>query len=241
MRYLRSTGADRSRVAGRRTASLPRRGHRAASGRFERLLLVGATPPVSFFAYPDQESWLTPPIARFSPCLHPHEDGSDALAALAEVIGAPATGLVAPFEPSSPAPHGALTAEGVMRTVAALLPENAIVADEGITSTLPYISCSPRRRPTTIFGHGRLHRRHPAPGHGRGHGRAGTQSRLPGGDGSAMYTLQALWTQARERLDVITVIYANRSYAVLESGTALFRRHRGVSGRDPCSTCMILP
>jgi len=30
-----------------------------------------------------------------------------------------------------------------------------------------------------------------------------------------MYTLQALWTQARERLDVLTVIFANQSYAIL--------------------------
>jgi acetolactate synthase I/II/III large subunit len=34
-------------------------------------------------------------------------------------------------------------------------------------------------------------------------------------DGSAMYTLQSLWTQVRERLDVTTIIFNNRSYAIL--------------------------
>lgn len=185
-------------------------------GDFERLLLVGATPPVSFFAYPDQESWLTPPHCEILTLSHPHEDGSDALAALAEVIGAPATGLVAPFEPSSPAPHGALTAEGVMRTVAALLPENAIVADEGITSTLPYISLLSTAAPhdyLPVTG-GSIGDILPL-GTGAAMGAPGRKVVCLEGDGSAMYTLQALWTQARERLDVITVIYANRSYAVL--------------------------
>jgi len=185
-------------------------------GDFAQLLLVGAEPPVSFFAYPEQESWLTPPACEILTLSHPHEDGNEALAALAEAIGAPAMGIVAPFAPPTLPPHGPLTAESVMRTVAALLPENAIVTDEGITSTLPYTSLLSKAAP---------HEYLPITGGSIGDIlplSTGAAIAAPDrkvvcleGDGSAMYTLQALWTQARERLDVITVIYANRSYAVL--------------------------
>lgn len=197
-------------------------------GEFEQLLLVGAEPPVSFFAYPDQESWLTPPTCNILTLSHPHEDGNAALAALAEAIDAPATGFVAPFAPPTLPPHGPLTAESVMRAVAALLPENAIVTDEGITSTLPYISLL-----STAAPHDYL----PLTGGSIGGilplG-TGAAIAAPGrkvvnleGDGSAMYTLQALWTQAREQLDVITVIFANRSYAVLNQELRLVRAASG--------------
>ncbi len=185
-------------------------------GAFEQLLLVGAEPPVSFFAYPGQEGWLTPPGCEILTLSHPHEDASDAMRALAEALDAPATGVAAPLAPPGLPPHGPLTAEGVMRTVAALLPENAIVTDEGITSTLPYVA-----RLATAAPHDYL----PLTGGSiggilplsTGAAIAAPDRKVVSleGDGSAMYTLQALWTQARERLDVVTVIYANRSYAVL--------------------------
>lgn len=188
----------------------------ARLGEFAQLLLVGAEPPVSFFAYPGQESWLTPPACAILTLSHPHEDGNTALAALAEAIGAPATGPVAPFEPPALPPHGPLTAQDVMRIVAALLPENAIVTDEGITSTLPY---------TALLSTAAPHDYLPLTGGSiggilplsTGAAVAAPDRKVVSleGDGSAMYTLQALWTQARERLDVVTVIYANRSYAVL--------------------------
>lgn len=185
-------------------------------GEYAHLLLVGAEPPVSFFAYPDQESWLTPPGCAISTLSHPHEDGNAALTALAEALDAPESGHLAPFAPPALPPHGPLTAEDVMRVVAALLPENAIVADEGITSTLPYAGLL-----ATAAAHDAI----PITGGSIGDGlplATGAAIAAPDrkvvcleGDGSAMYTLQALWTQARERLDVVNVIYANRSYAVL--------------------------
>jgi acetolactate synthase-1/2/3 large subunit len=195
---------------------------------FGQLLLVGAAPPVSFFAYPGQESWLTPPHCAILTLSHPHEDGTGALAALAAAIGAPATGLVAPFEPPALPPAGPLTAEAVMRTVAALLPENAIVTDEGITSTLPY---------TGLLATSAPHEYLPLTGGSIGGIlplSTGAALAAPDrkvvcleGDGSAMYTLQALWTQARERLDVVTVIYANRSYAVLNQELRLVQAASG--------------
>ncbi len=183
---------------------------------FEQLLLVGAVPPVSFFAYPDQPGWLTPEGCRILTLSHPHEDGATALAALADALHAPATGPVAPFAPPALPPDGPLTPEAVMRAVAALLPENAILADEGLTSSMPHV---PLLR--TAAPHDYL----PVTGGSIGDIlplSTGAALAAPDrkvvtleGDGSAMYTLQALWTQARERLDVVTVIFANRAYAVL--------------------------
>ena len=183
---------------------------------------------MSFFAYPGQESWLTPPACAILTLSHPHEDGTDALAALAAATGAPARGSAAPFALPALPPPGPLTAESVMRTVAALLPENAIVTDEGITSTLPYTSLL-----STAAPHDYL----PLTGGSIGGIlplSTGAAIAAPDrkvvcleGDGSAMYTLQALWTQARERLDVITVIYANRSYAVLNQELRLVQAASG--------------
>ncbi len=197
-------------------------------GAFDQLLLVGGEPPVSFFAYPGQESWLTPPDCKILTLSQAHEDGNAALVALADALGAPATGPVAPYAPPALPPHGPLTAEGVMRIVAALLPENAIVTDEGITSTLPY---------TGLLSTAAPHDYLPLTGGSIGDIlplSTGAAVAAPGrkvvcleGDGSAMYTLQALWTQARERLDVVTVIYANRSYAVLNQELRLVQAAPG--------------
>lgn len=183
---------------------------------FQHLLLVGAEPPVSFFAYPGQESWLTPPSCKILTLSLPHEDGDAALLALAEALDASVSGCAAPFAPPAlPAP-GALDPEKIMRIVSALLPDNAIVTDEGITSTLPY---------TSLLANSAPHDYLPVTGGSIGDIlplSTGAAVAAPDrkvvcleGDGSAMYTLQALWTQAREGLDVLTVIYANRSYAVL--------------------------
>lgn len=183
---------------------------------FDQLLLVGAEPPVSFFAYPDQESWLTPPDCRILTLSHPYEDGSGALLSLAEAVNAPIDWI--PMDcakPELPA-DAAFSAENIMKIIAALLPDDSIVADEGITSTLPYTwmlcSAAPHDHlPTTGGAIGDIL---PL---GVGAAVACPDSKVIClvGDGSAMYTLQSLWTMARENLDVVTVVYANKSYSVL--------------------------
>ena len=213
-----------------RVERLPYRGQDilARLDAFEQLLLVGAEPPVSFFAYPGQESWLTPPGCEILTLSLPHEDGEAALAALADALGAPAACPVAPFDPPAPPPSGPRTAQGGMRIVAALLPEDAIVTDEGITSTLPHAALLATAAPhdaLSLTG-GSIGDILPLS--------TGVAVAAPDrkvvcleGDGSAMYTLQALWTQARERLDVVTVIYANRSYAVLNQELRMVRAAPG--------------
>ncbi len=183
---------------------------------YEQLILVGAQPSVSFFAYPDQEDWLTPPECGLLTLSHPHEDGNTALAALAEALKATAATLAGSNETVELPPNGPLTAAGVMRIVTASLPENAIVADEGITSTLPYAALLGDAAPhdyLTVTG-GSIGNILPL-GTGAAIAAPGRKVVCLEGDGSAMYTLQALWTQAREQLDVVTVLFANRSYAVL--------------------------
>ncbi len=193
-------------------------------GEFEQLLLVGAEPPVSFFAYPDQESWLTPPECAILTLSHPHEDGNDALSALAEALDASREAKVAAYDPPALPPYGPLTPRDVLNIIAALLPENAIVTDEGITCTLPYLSMLDNAAPHDFLpvSGGSIGNILPL---STGAAIAAPERKVVSleGDGSAMYTLQALWTQARERLDVVTVIYANRSYAVLNQELRLMK------------------
>jgi acetolactate synthase I/II/III large subunit len=183
----------------------------------EQLILVGAKPPVTFFAYPGKPSWPTPEGCEIMVLAHAHEDGTAALEDLADALNAPlapanVAALTAPTLPAS----GKLDPRAAMQVIAHYLPENAIVADEALTSGLPYFhvttTCGPHDY-INVTG-GAIGCMLPVS--------TGAAVACPDrkvvcleGDGSAMYTLQALWTQARERLDVTTVIYANRSYAIL--------------------------
>jgi len=181
------------------------------------LILVGAQPPVSFFAYPDLPSWLTPDGCRIHTLASPAEDANAGLAALVDAVGAGGRTATVQNRVVSELPTGKLTPESVHQSVAALLPEHAIVSDEAITG-----------------GFGMIHHTRGAAPHdwlqlmggaiGQGLPLAtGAAVACPGrkvicleGDGSAMYTIQSLWTQAREGLDVTTIIFANRRYAILE-------------------------
>jgi acetolactate synthase I/II/III large subunit len=183
----------------------------------EQLILVGAKPPVTFFAYPGKTSWPTPEGCKIMVLSHAHEDGAAALDALADALNAPPAPvnvavLTTPALPKS----GKLDARAAMQVIAHYLPEGAILADEALTSGHPYYHYT-----TTCAPHDYLNVAGGAIGGmipvGTGAAVACPDRKVVclEGDGSAMYTVQALWTQARERLDVTTVIYANRSYAIL--------------------------
>jgi acetolactate synthase-1/2/3 large subunit len=183
----------------------------------EQLILVGAKPPVTFFAYPGKTSWPTPEGCKIMILSHAHKDGTAALESLADALNAPPAPvnvavLTTPAFPKS----GKLNARAVIQVVAHFLPEGAILADEAVTSGLPYFNYT-----ATCAPHDYLNLAGGAIGGmmpvGTGAAVACPDRKVVclEGDGSAMYTLQALWTQARERLDVTTVIYANRSYAIL--------------------------
>lgn len=182
----------------------------------EQLILVGAPPPVTFFAYPDKPSWVTPEGCEIITLSHPHEDGVAALRAVADAIGAPKEGVVAQLDRSS-LPQGELNAITMGQIVARLLPENAIISEEAATTGRGLTQYLPGAAPHDmlyLMG-GSIGQALPL---ATGAAIAAPDRKLVtiSGDGGAMYTLQSLWTQAREKLDVVTIICANRRYAILD-------------------------
>lgn len=182
----------------------------------EQLVLVGASPPVSFFAYPNKPSWCTPEDCKIIYLAHAHEDGPAALEALADAVKAARQPLYVGASSRPDIPTGALTPETAGHVIAHFLPDHAIISDEGATA-----GGGMHRFAATIAPHDHLALTGGAIGQGIPVA-TGAAVACPDrkvvclhGDGGAMYTLQALWTQARESLDVTTVIFANRSYGIL--------------------------
>jgi acetolactate synthase-1/2/3 large subunit len=181
----------------------------------QHLVLVGAKEPVAFFGYPGVPGRLVPEGCTVHVLSMPGEDGVAALQALADLAAPGATPQLA--EARRPdVPTGALDLQSFAEVVGALLPERAIVMDEALTSGyfLPGATAgAPAHDWLTLTG-GAIGQGLPAA--------TGAAVACPDrpvislqADGSAMYTIQALWTQAREQLDVTTVICDNSAYAIL--------------------------
>src|SRR5215218_5666897 len=181
------------------------------------LVLVGSEAPVAFFAYPDKPSALSPPPCEIHMLATPGEDIVGALEALAEELGAPQNVPVQEREEHSPSSGEAITSEAAAAAIGTLLPEGAIVVDEALSAAAAFMS-----RTRGAASHDYLQVTGGAIGIGlplaTGAAVACPDRRVIclQADGSAMYTVQALWTQAREGLDVTTVILNNRSYAILK-------------------------
>jgi acetolactate synthase-1/2/3 large subunit len=180
------------------------------------LVLAGAPSPVSFFAYPDKAGDLVPDGCLVHRLAAPGEDVSRALEDLADAVGA--SSFEAAVQPSGrpDRPSGALNAAAVGAAVGALLPDGSIVCDEANTSggfVLSATADAPRHDWLCLTG-GAIGQGLPL-ATGAAVARPDRKVLCLEADGSAMYTLQALWTQAREGLDVTTVIFNNRSYAIL--------------------------
>jgi acetolactate synthase-1/2/3 large subunit len=187
---------------------------------YELIVLVGARPPVAFFAYPGKPSLLANPACEFVSLAEAHHDMPTALADLADALGARTTApVVAAFnQPALPGPgRDPIEPVGLGRLIAALIPENAVIIDESVSSgrgfDVPTSSAAPHSWLNIMGG---------AIGFGLP-GAVGAALGAPDrpvivleGDGSGMYTLQALWTMARESLQVKVVIMANRSYNILQ-------------------------
>lgn len=182
----------------------------------QHLILVGAKSPTAFFAYPGKPSLLAPPDAVTYVLALPEEDGVAALEQLAGELGAPKAVPVAGGDPKPQPGRGAFTPQAFACTLAALLPENSIVAEDAVTSGRLLFADTYAAAP-----HDWLQITGGAIGHGLPCA-AGAAIACPDrkvvcleADGAGMYSLQALWTQARERLDVVNVIFANRAYKIL--------------------------
>lgn len=184
---------------------------------FRQLILVGASAPVSYFASPGKNSVLTPANCEIHTLAIPGEDYVGALEALTVALSLGARQGMAERPERPPVPTGSITLPALATAVGALLPENAIVVDESMTS-----------------GRGMMAATRGAPPHdwlANTGGSIGIALPLAVGaavacparrvlclsaDGSGMYTAQALWTMAREGLKITTVIFANRAYSVLK-------------------------
>lgn len=183
------------------------------------LVLVGARAPISFFAYPGRPSVLTSDDCVITQLAEPQHDLEQALQALADELGATGiapAGLAERRETENPS--GPITPEGLAAVLAAQIPENAFIVDEAITTGRVFLPLTTTARPhdwSSIMG-GSL-------GYGLpvaiGAAVAARDRKVIAleGDGSAMYTPQALWTMARENLDITILVFANRRYQVLLS------------------------
>ncbi|AXC50195.1 acetolactate synthase large subunit [Paracoccus suum] len=184
---------------------------------YDRIIQVGATPPVSFFGYPGKPSQMFPPQAVLHVLSRPDQDGIAALRALADEVGATALPPPQSNADSAPLPTGAPHAEGLARVLAALVPEGGIICEESVSfggGTGPAYDAAAPHTWISLTG-GAIGDGFPlATGAAIG---AGGQRRVISlqADGSGLYSLQALWTQARERLPCTTIVLANRRYQIL--------------------------
>ncbi|HEY0353485.1 MAG TPA: acetolactate synthase large subunit [Enterovirga sp.] len=190
-----------------------------ALAHIEVMILVGAKAPVAFFAYPGKPSVVTAEGCEILRLAEPGEDLKGALAWIADELGVGinAAPIVADPIEKGALPDGALNADAIGIAVARMMPENAILVDESVTSGRRFFDISQGSAP-----HDFIQLTGGAIGHGIplavGVGVACPDRKVVAlqADGSAMYTVQGLWTQARENLDVVTIVFANSAYAILQ-------------------------
>lgn len=183
------------------------------------LVLVGARNPVAFFAYPGKPSLLAPADCELRAVAPIDYDLNDALERMADYLGAPRKVGTAQRPPAPMLPKdGPVTLDGIAAVVAALIPDDAVVVDESITSGRGIFGASVGSRP-----HDWLQNMGGSIGYSLpvavGAALAAPNRKILTltGDGSAFYTLQALWSMARDNLDVTVVVFANRRYAILRN------------------------
>jgi acetolactate synthase I/II/III large subunit len=182
----------------------------------EFVVLAGAKDPVAFFGYQGIPSRLVPEGCALETLARPEEDIAGALDELARSLGAPAEAPVVTAKRSA-LPSGKLDPASLGAALAALQPDDAIVVDEGATSGGPYGAMAAGARPHTCLAltGGAIGQGFPT---ATGAAVACPDRRVIAlqADGSGMYTVQALWTQAREQLNVTTIVCSNRAYRILQ-------------------------
>ena len=186
------------------------------------IVVCGTGRPTNFFGYPGKSSTPQPPDCRMIDLCPPEMDVLATLSLLATATHATGPGPIqAADRPATPAPATPLSADVIGAVLAARLPAGAVVVDEAITAAAPVASAT-----TGAARHDWLCLMGGAIGNGLPLA-LGAAIACPDrpvvaliGDGSAMYTLQALWTMARERLHVVTLIFANRGYQILRGELA---------------------
>jgi acetolactate synthase-1/2/3 large subunit len=183
---------------------------------FRHIILIETNDPVAFFAYPNKPSLLKPEGCEVHRMCESGENSVAALHALADKLGAKASDAKPQQLVELAKPTGALTYASIAQAIAMAIPENAIVVDESITTGRGFFPPTAAAAPHDWLQNmgGSIGFSTPVA--------TGAAVACPDrkvicmvGDGSAMYTLQSLWTQAREGLDVVTVVFSNRKYQIL--------------------------
>ncbi|HYK13561.1 MAG TPA: acetolactate synthase large subunit [Burkholderiales bacterium] len=187
-----------------------------------QMILVGAKSPVSFFAYPGKPSVLVPDgcaVTRLATVAEDIEAALEALAAELNALTTPPAGVMSLNRPALPT--GAVTLDGIAQLIATLMPEDAVIIDEAVTTGRNFgahMHSAPPHDWLNLMG-GAIGAGLPL-ATGAAIGAPQRQVIALEGDGSAMYTLQALWTMARENLKVMVIVFANRSYRILHGELA---------------------
>ena len=183
----------------------------------EQFIMVGTKAPVGFFAYPGKASEFYPQGSKLHTLAEVTEDAEDALQKLVDELDAGQFEVRKQLLQKPGLVTGELSPKSIAGAVAELMPANAIMVDEGGTAgsmSYPFSQTAKPHAWLTITG-GSI-----------GYGlptALGAAVACPErkviclhGDGGAMYTIQSLWTMARENLDICIVILANRKYQILQ-------------------------
>jgi len=192
----------------------------ALLSQYEAVILVDIQEPVTFFGYPGIESYLLRKDQQKLFLCSRTQNVVEILGYLEDILKTTIPSKDwrgdSPQPVRSCLPHGTLTAEKACQVLAALQPEDVIIVDEGITSGIPYYPLTAGSPPHSVLA---------ITGGSIGYGMPcaiGAALAAPDrliinfqADGSAMYTIQALWTEAREGLNVKTLICSNRGYNIL--------------------------
>jgi acetolactate synthase I/II/III large subunit len=187
-----------------------------------RMVLAGAARPVAFFAYPGKPGVLVPPDCEVTELVDVDGDIEAGLLALAEELDAlHAAPVVNQRKSDLPAPTGAITQAGIAQVLGMCMPENAIVVDESVTTGRQFGDSIEQGAPCDWLSSmgGAIGFGLPA---ALGAAIAAPDRRVISleADGSGMYTLQALWSMAREQAKVTVLIFANRAYQILKGELA---------------------
>ena len=185
---------------------------------FKNIITIETGEPIAFFRFPDKPSQLKPVECTVHSLAAADEDSVAALEMLADALGAAKTVPVLQAASNLEKPEGKLDPKSIAHALSAALPENAILVDESLTTGRETLGLTAGARPHDVLQN---------MGGSIGYGTpvaTGAALACPDrrvfcmvGDGSAMYTIQSLWTQAREGLNITTIIFANHSYQILKT------------------------
>ena len=185
---------------------------------FKNIITVETGEPIAFFNYPGSPSLLKPNDCAVHPLVLADEDSVAGLEMLIDALGAQKCHAILQERSDVGVPEGKLDPTSIARALTAALPENAILVDESLTTGRETLGLTAGARPHDVLQN---------MGGSIGFGTpvaTGAALACPDrrvvcmvGDGSAMYTIQSLWTQARENLNVTTIIFANNAYQILKT------------------------